>query len=227
MKRVNKGWISYLSTLFLLTFFHLNPACAEVMDMQFDGGRLSANLHRAPLQLVLDKINKEKGISFTAGTSLLDDTVSVQFANLSLEEALKRILARSNYSLVFDKNEELIGAMIIEKETPTPTVATACHVRTNEGIPFEEHDEFVDSEEFFDDRGQDYPPGVPLDSLEEDIEGPGAVHVVETRKGLAILTGDDEGLEILEGVPPDVLAELAEKSMVSPAHLHIDSPGGS
>jgi len=174
MKRVNKGWVSCLSTLFLLTFFHLNPAWAEVVDMQFDGGRLSANLHRAPLRLVLEKMKKEKGISFTASTALLDDTVSVKFANLSLEEALKRILAHSNYSLVFGENEELIGAMIIEKETPTPTIATAWHERANEGIPFEEHDEFADSEVFFDDPGQDYPPGVPLDTLEEDIDGPGA-----------------------------------------------------
>jgi hypothetical protein len=227
MKRVNKGWVSCLSTLFLLTFFHLNPAWAEVMHMQFDGGRLSANLHRAPLKLVLDKINKEKGILFTASSSLLDDSVSVQFANLSLEEALKRILSRSNYSLVFDKNEELIGATIIEKERTTPRVATAWHERPDEGIPFEEHDEFVDYEESFDDSGQDCPPGVPLDTLEEDIEGPGAVHVVETRNGLSILTEDDERLEILEGLPPELLAELAEQGMVASAHLHIDSPGGS
>ena len=118
MKCDNKGMTVYLNVLFLLILFHPDMVGAERVDIQFDQMRLSAKLNKVPLEKVCHKISQESGIWFNGFVSSAKIQVSVQFTDLSMEEALKRILAATNYSLVFDETEAVIGVKIIGNKTP-------------------------------------------------------------------------------------------------------------
>jgi len=139
----------YLGTLVFLFLLYPNELRAEVLDLQFKGENLSAKLNNASLQAVFDKISQEKGIWFKAVESSSSEKVSVQFADLCLEDALKRILARSNYSLVFD-NDALVGAIIIGQRSPDLETAEVRDVRTRGTISFQEDNEPTRSEELSD-----------------------------------------------------------------------------
>jgi hypothetical protein len=118
MKCVNKGVIACFNVLFLLILLHPNAGQAERVDIQFDQMRLSANLDKVSLETVCHKISQESGIWINGFVSSAEILVSVQFTDLSMEEALKRILAATNYSLVFDETEAVIGVNIIGSRTP-------------------------------------------------------------------------------------------------------------
>ncbi len=87
---------------------------AENTKVVFKGDKISASYHGVTLSQVLEEVKKEKGIWYKGKTSFLNEPVSVQFRDLSLRDALKRILKNMNYSLVFEK-EKLAGIIIIDK----------------------------------------------------------------------------------------------------------------
>ena len=118
MKCVNKGMMVCLNVLFLLILLHPAAVRAESVDIQFDQMRLSAKLNKVLLETVCHKISQESGIWFNGFVSSAPIQVSVQFADLSMEEALKRILTATNYSLVFDETEAVVGVKIIGNKTP-------------------------------------------------------------------------------------------------------------
>lgn len=181
MKRVVKGLIIYLSSLFFLVFLCPDRLRGEVVDLEFEGESLSANLNRAPLQTVLDKISKEKGFWFKGGASSFEEKVSAQFTDLSLEDALKRILARCNHSLLFNKNKALVGAIIIGQRTRGLARAEGRHVRTEEMIRFQEDDELTGFREplveIIEEEPENlniitapFPPGDAVEVTEEEID---------------------------------------------------------
>lgn len=146
MGRIRKKTLAfYFSTLIFVVLLYPYQLRAEVLDMQFEGDNLSAKLNNAPLQAVFDKISQEKGIWFRAVASSSAERISVQFADLRLEDGLKRILARSNYSLVFD-NDALVGAIIIGQRSPDLETAEVREVRTRGTVSSQEDDEPTHSE---------------------------------------------------------------------------------
>lgn len=90
-------------------------AGAESISLDFQGTTFTVSLKEAPLKNVFEKIQKETGIWFNAPESLLDERVSVQFENLSVQEGLKRILHTMNHSFLFDQDNKLIGAFVFGK----------------------------------------------------------------------------------------------------------------
>jgi hypothetical protein len=101
----------------LALLFLLCSAKAEemVMDLNIKDNTISANLIEAPFKDIIEKIEKEKGIWFKGSDSITDEKLSVQFQDLSLQEALGRILSVLNYSLIFDKDSKLVGVFIVGK----------------------------------------------------------------------------------------------------------------
>jgi hypothetical protein len=65
-----------------------------------------------PLGLILRQLEEKGNIWSKGGEWLLKEKVTVSFKNLSLEEGLKRILYRVNYSLMFDNGGALTGVII-------------------------------------------------------------------------------------------------------------------
>jgi hypothetical protein len=130
----------YLGTLVFLFLLYPSQLRAGVLELQFKGDNISAKLNNASLQVVFDKISQEKRIWFKAAASLNAEKISVQFADLCLEDALKRILARINYSLVFDNNS-LVGAIIIGQRSPEFETTEVRDVSTRGTISVQEDDE--------------------------------------------------------------------------------------
>ena len=87
----------------------------ENNTLVFQGKTFTAFLEDESLKNVLEKFQKETGIWFQASESELNESVSVQFANLSIQEGLKRILRTMNYSFLFDQDNNLVGAFIFGK----------------------------------------------------------------------------------------------------------------
>ena len=98
-------------------FFYLFSAFAgaDSISLDFQGATFTASLEEAPLKIVAENVQKETGIWFRIPESLLEERISVQFQNLSIHEGLKRILHTMNHSLVFDQENNLIGAFIFGK----------------------------------------------------------------------------------------------------------------
>jgi hypothetical protein len=106
-----------LTVIFTLSAFFLSvfpPVLAQAagIDLTFQGDLLSANLQKTQLKEILETLEKEKGILWTGNSSLLEDEITVQFKNLSLNEGVRRILSSMNHCLIFDANQRLAYVMI-------------------------------------------------------------------------------------------------------------------
>ena len=102
---------------FFLSIFTTVPAQSASIGLTFKGDALSANLKGVCLEEILEKLEREKGISWKGNSSLLEEEVTVQFKNLSLDEGVKRILRSMNHYLIFDAGERLAGIIIIGEKT--------------------------------------------------------------------------------------------------------------
>jgi hypothetical protein len=76
--------------------------------------RISANLKDVRLAVIRKILKKEKGIEILSPTVLLDEKITVAFTDVSIEEGLRRLLASFNYSLIFNEDKKITGAMIID-----------------------------------------------------------------------------------------------------------------
>lgn len=132
-----------LSGLYLMTSFQPIAVRAEVVDIQFDQLRLSATLDRAPLESVCQKIGQERNVSFISLVSPVNGQITVRFKDLSLEAALKRILAATNYSLVFDETETIIEVVIIGHKTPGSQQGRGWHVAGGNVLPVDNTGDMV------------------------------------------------------------------------------------
>jgi hypothetical protein len=105
---------------FLAEFSPIHAGIGEA-ELQLKGQTLSAQLNKTSLRAILEKLRKEKGIWFKCKETLLEEKISVRFKNLSLEEGLNRIFSFMDYSLIFDRNNQLEGILIIGKKSPGST----------------------------------------------------------------------------------------------------------
>ena len=62
------------------------------IDLTFQGDVLSANLKEIPLRDILEKLEAEKGVSWTGNSSIGEKKITRRFKDLSLEDGMKRIL---------------------------------------------------------------------------------------------------------------------------------------
>ena len=116
MNKVKRSFVSVLSCLFLLA------ASAYAENVTIRDGRMSADLKEASLVGIAKDIENQAGISFKGDESLLEETVSVSFKDLPLEDGIKRILANLNYSLMFDDLGK-ISTVIIMSEGSGPSAS--------------------------------------------------------------------------------------------------------
>ena len=146
MKRASQRLLFCLCGLVLLTPFQPIAARAELVDIQFDQLRLSATLDRAPLEAVCQKIGQERNVWFISFVSPVNGQITAQFKDLSLEAALKRILAATNYSLVFDETETVMGVIIIGHKTPGSQQRGGWHVAVGNVLSVDNSGEMLNLE---------------------------------------------------------------------------------
>ena len=121
MHKVSKAILTFIVAS-LLVFLSSTIMLADegYVDLDFGNRSLSANIREAPLRAVIGEIKKEKeGIWFRiwlkGGKVSLDEKVSVQFKDLPIRNALKRILSKMNHSLIFDNHGKLLGVFLLGK----------------------------------------------------------------------------------------------------------------
>ena len=103
---------------FCLCSFSSALAREGVIDLKLEGDIVSADLKGAVLWDILEDFNKEKGIWWEGDQSILEKTITVQFADLSLEDGMKRILGFLDHCLYFDNNGKLVGVFLAGKGGP-------------------------------------------------------------------------------------------------------------
>jgi len=115
------------------------PCCAETPDkgIRFETDRVWATLEGVPIRAVLEEIKKEKGIWFEnkGDESLLEQRVSIQFSDVPLVEALKRLLAFANYVLTFDPKGKAAGLILLGKKDPIQNTSTISVPQTGQASP--------------------------------------------------------------------------------------------
>jgi len=95
-----------ICTFFLCCF---SPALARegFVDLKLDGDTLSADLKGAVLRDILEGLNKERGIWWKGDQSVLEEKVTVQFIDLSLEDGMKKIFGSLDHCLFLIMTEDL------------------------------------------------------------------------------------------------------------------------
>lgn len=119
MRKMPKLILALLASLIaLLLLCGVASAQEERLYLAFDQGRMTANIKNTPLKAVLDRIKQQRKIYFDKGfmkdPSLLDNDISLQFKNLSVQDGLERILSGINHSLFF-KGDSVEGVMLLGK----------------------------------------------------------------------------------------------------------------
>jgi hypothetical protein len=110
---------SFLMICFAALLVSSSPAAGEDLSIKFEGDNFSAHVEDYPLQAVADKIEKKTGIWFKARDVLLQEKVFADFNDLPLEEGLEVILSKMNYSLVFDRKDDIVGVFLFGSLAPT------------------------------------------------------------------------------------------------------------
>ncbi|OQX10860.1 MAG: hypothetical protein BWK80_45330 [Desulfobacteraceae bacterium IS3] len=159
--------------VFIFFIFTGFPALSEAgkADIKFKGEMLSADIQNAPLKEVTEKIGKEKGIWFKGEESLFEEKVSVRFTDIPLEQGLKRILGNLNHSIVFDKNSNVQGILIVGTSAgkggkPVAMYQPAAPPEIHPGISPEP----ISEPKMFRSRRNMPPPGGPVETNPADLE---------------------------------------------------------
>jgi len=141
---IRGGFMSKMTEIFavccIFIFFCLGSFCSissgkEEIDVKVKGQMMSAELQGVSLRLVLEKLEREKGIWFKGDESVLEEKVSIRFEDLPLQEGLRRILSDINHVLVFDGDNGVVGLFILGKKDRGNSVARDGAVATEKGSP--------------------------------------------------------------------------------------------
>jgi type II secretory pathway component GspD/PulD (secretin) len=76
-----------------------------------------------PLREVLEKISKVSGYEIRFNTQLSDERVSLQLDNVTLNEALARVLQAYNHMSLWDDANHIITLLIFKKNSPPVTIS--------------------------------------------------------------------------------------------------------
>ena len=117
MKKAAKVILALIAVCF--TFFSQSTfILAEeiVIYLDFENQTITAKLEEAPLRSVFERIKRGKDIWIKGSRFLLDERVSVQFKDLSIEDGLDRILRNMNHCLIFDQNRNLLGVIVVGRK---------------------------------------------------------------------------------------------------------------
>ena len=83
------------------------------LELEFSGETCSLDATEVPLNTVLAKIKDEMGIWLKVSQSSAEETISLSFRDLPIQEGFERILRNFNYSLHFNHDGKLLGATIL------------------------------------------------------------------------------------------------------------------
>ena len=120
MKRLTKTFNSCLAVAVILVFVTNSwvHAQEETLQLAFKEQTLTAKIKQVSLEKIIEKIKEKTGIWFkyhVKEESVLEEKVSVEFKNLTLEKGFDRIFSFINYSLIFDRGGNIMGVFLLGK----------------------------------------------------------------------------------------------------------------
>lgn len=122
-KRQGKIWIlCLLGSALVVMACGLPGHGGHEVNITWQEEGLAANILQIPLEQVLEHLAAEEAIWFNVHKSVAHRKISVSFENLTLEQALGRILAGFDYSVIFDRDAEPAGVVVVgdraSRDTP-------------------------------------------------------------------------------------------------------------
>ena len=104
-----------------LIWFSIQPSPAA--EEQTDENSFSIRAVNEPLREVLKKISKASGYEIRFNTQLSNERVSLQLDNVTLNEALARVLQAYNHMSLWDDANYIITLLIFKKDSPPVTIS--------------------------------------------------------------------------------------------------------
>ena len=118
----NKNYLILLSLISgILILFSIQPSLAAEGLPEEDV--FSIRAVNEPLRKVLKKISVASGYEIRFNTQLADERVSIQLDNVTLNEALARVLQAYNYMSLWDDANHIITLLIFKKNSLPVTVS--------------------------------------------------------------------------------------------------------
>lgn len=94
-----------------------SAADSGTMDLEFGKNGLSAHIEKSSLESVIKEIAEKTGIWFKGTENLSEQTYSVEFEDISIRDALERMLAPFNCCYFIDPEGEVLGVIIVSKKS--------------------------------------------------------------------------------------------------------------
>ena len=101
---------------------------ADQTGLQIRDGKISAKLVDATLRDIIRQIKVQDDIWFRVEEDLAGHKVSVRFAEVPLDEGLRRILKGMNHSLVYSTDSKVAGVFILGNGDMNPGYSTPTKV---------------------------------------------------------------------------------------------------
>ena len=111
--------------LISIIFFASIPvthATAGTISLDFKKEGLSATIEDASLKAVVEKIAQKEDIWIKGAKKLSEDAYSVTFKDLSIRDALERILSSFNYCLFLGRGKKVLGVIIVSRQGGTQII---------------------------------------------------------------------------------------------------------
>jgi hypothetical protein len=188
---------------FLSSTFSTPWSAEKDMVLKFQDQALSAFLQGVPLRLVLEELGRETGIWFRGDSSLLREERTVQFTSLSLEDGVKRILSSMNYSLVFNRDGELDGVVIISRVPSSVAQAGDMTAGAGKSISSTPPKEQVSTIGVFEEVNDSYPLGGTVSKTDKDLESFTVMRNIPPPGGSVEVTVEErEDFTVIRNCPP-------------------------
>ena len=204
MDKIKVTLIVCLTALaFLISPLSTTWSTEENLSLKFQGRIFSAHIRGVPLRLVLEKLEREKGIRFKGPGSLLDERVTVQFTALPLEDGMKRILASMNCSFVFGRDGKLQGVVIIGRAAsgiPSGRFGTVTNRRSSSSRPSEKHASTIEASDVV---RACQPPGGPAVITQKELKSFRIMQNISPPGGsLEVTAREREKFKVMRNCPP-------------------------
>ncbi|MCF8143917.1 MAG: hypothetical protein K9N21_08370 [Deltaproteobacteria bacterium] len=89
---------------------------AGTMDVAFGKDDLSATIEQSSLKAVIEKIAEKEDIWVKGAENLSDELYSVEFEDVSIRDAIERMLEPFNCCFFIDREGGLVGVIIVSKK---------------------------------------------------------------------------------------------------------------
>lgn len=118
LKYVQDGFLFFiaLATIALFILTHFSMAEAGTMDVAFGKDDLSATIEQSSLKAVIEKIAEKEDIWVKGAENLSDELYSVEFEDVSIRDAIERMLEPFNCCFFIDREGGLVGVIIVSKK---------------------------------------------------------------------------------------------------------------